>query len=123
MKRILLILVVVISIGNNVNAQDGTGFCILPDGENYAQVNFYKSTSQSMGHFNVSSDKPLATLKIIIQAEIKNNMGGWDRVTLYNDTLYDIPKRQTKAYDVKMPYYVDIKNITVSVGNPKCKSE
>ena len=121
MKKILIFLVAFISFEITANAQDATGSCLLPGGEQYAQVNFYKSASDLMAFFNVSSDKPMSTLKVVIEAEIYWNT--WKKVILYNNTVYDIPKRQTIKIEFKMPQYTNIKNITVSAGNPVCKSE
>jgi|GEM_PF-5137439 len=105
----------------SVSAQDGTGNCLFPGGEEYAQVNFYKGASGGEAFFNVSSERAISTLKVVIKAEIA--WGGWKEVILYDDTVYDIPKQQTKKVEFKMPNYTNIKNITVTAGNPVCKTE
>ena len=121
MKKVLFILIAIVCFEFSADAQDATGTCLLPGGEQYAQVNFYKGASNSTAFFNVSSDRAMTTLKVVIEAEIL--WGSWKKVKLYDDTVYDIPKRQTIKVEFQMPQYSDIRNIRVSAGNPVCKSE
>ena len=97
MKKFFVILVTIVCFAINSSAQDGVGSCLLPGGEQYAQVNFYKSASGETAFFNVSSDRAISTLKVVIEAEIY--WGSWQKVKLYDDTIYDIPKRQTKKVE------------------------
>lgn len=120
-----------------VNGQDASGSCKLPGANDYVNVDFYKGPSKGEGNIvlsnQTSTDQYLTEIKVTVTANIvytkedvidKGRVVGkkplWKKVTLFNDKVRDIGANKTRRVPVTMPFYYDIKDIEVTVGNLIC---
>lgn len=149
MKKIVFVLIAVMGFCFSMNAQDGSASCKLPGTYDYVSVDFYKGKSQGMGNLTYSvQSNDISTLnevKVVVKADImtekarkeeagykedeygrlirqyKEVPAVWKHKVLFDGKLRDIPVNRTNKIDVEMPFYHEIKNISVSVSNPICK--
>ena len=141
MKKMLLFVASLFCITMAVNAQDASGSCKLPGANDYVNVDFYKGAAGKEGNIvlsnQTSTEQYLTEIKVVVTAEIgyayedvyeyPDNKGRvigrkllWKTVTLFDDKVRDIGANQTRRVAVTMPFYYNIKNIKVSVGNLIC---
>lgn len=141
MKKTCLFVVSLFCITMMINAQNASGSCKLPGANDYVNVDFYKGDPRQEGNIvlsnQTSTDQYLTEIKVVVTAEIgyayedvyeyPGNRGHvidkkllWKTVTLFNDKVRDIGANQTRRIAVIMPFYYDIKNIKVNVGNMIC---
>ena len=137
MKKMFLFVLSVFCITMMVNAQDASGSCKLPGANDYVNVDFYKGDSGKEGNIvlsnQTSTDQYLTEIKVTVTADIGYKYEDvlergrvvdrklqWKNVTLFNDKVRDIGANQTRRVAVTMPFYYQIKNIKVSVGNLIC---
>lgn len=138
MKKLFLFVVSLFCITMAVNAQDASGSCKLPGTYDYVNVDFYKGPSQGKGNFilsnQTSTGQYITEIKVQITAEIlyeyEHEYAGnrptsskplWKKVTLFNDKVRNIAANATPTVNVSMPFYYEIRDIQVSVGNLICK--
>lgn len=145
MKKMFLFVLSLLCVTMMVNAQDASGSCKLPGANDYVNVDFYKGPSNGEGNIvlsnQTSTDQYITEIKVQVTVEILydyeeeykgSRVGGgaiyeknknkplWKTVTLFNDKIRDIGANQTRRVAVTMPFYYQIKNIKVSVGNLIC---
>ena len=139
MKKMFLIMFALICFGAMAKAQTASGYCSLPGGEDYVNVDYYKD-----GHLAVSvnTEKTVTNLHITVTCTET-----WTEVErVYQDGSYVSKKTpQEKTYTLcNQTYYEDklgsnrtntitdgVKsnreqsghnyNYSVSVSNPKCR--
>lgn len=137
MKKISLLLVSLFCITMAMKAQDASGSCKLPGANDYVNVDFYKGDSGKEGNLvlsnQTSTEQYLTEIKVVVTADILYKYEDvyergrvvdkkplWKNVTMFNDKVRDIGANQTRRVAVAMPFYYDLKNIKVSVGNLIC---
>lgn len=144
MKKVLLMTLVLICFGAMAKAQTATGYCSLPGGEDYVNVDYYND-----GHLSVSvnTEKTVTNLHITVTCtetwveieEIKDGVDEYNHPrmvkrktqkkethTLCNQTYYEdkLKSNQTNRIDEgvsKMYERSDHRyEYKVTVSNPKC---
>lgn len=142
MKKVLLFVMALFCLTVIVNAQDASGSCKLPGAYDYVNVDFYKGQSRGEGDIvlsnQTSTGQYITEIKVVLTAEIgyeyedvyeapgkRGRVIGrelkWKTVTLFNDKIRGISANETRRQAVTMPFYYEIKNIEISVGNLICK--
>ena len=145
MKKVLLLLLALICFGATAKAQTATGYCSLPGGEDYVNVDYYNDGYLSV---SVNTEKVVTNLHITVTCketwtEIEQVQEGYDEYsrpryvnkkkphekthTLCDRTYYEnqlLSNRTNKIEDgVKKMYEQQGHRYqyTVTVGNPRCK--
>lgn len=145
MKKVVFLLLTLIFFGTTANSQTASGYCSLPGGEDYVNVDYYND-----GHLAVSinTEKTVTNLHITVTCtetwtEIEKVQQGVDDYG--RPRMVNMKKPQEKTYTLcNQTYYEDklgsnrtntitdgVKsnreqsghsyNYTVSVSNPRCK--
>lgn len=145
MKKVVLIMFALICFGATANAQTASGYCSLPGGEDYVNVDYYND-----GHLAVSinTEKTVTNLLITVTCtetwvDIEQVQDGYDTYgrprmvnkqkpqektyTLCNQTYYEDKLQSNRTNTIKegvKPNH-ELNNhrykYTVKVSNPRCK--
>lgn len=139
MKKALVFLVALICFGIAAKAQSGTGYCNLPGGEDYVNVDYYND-----GHLaiSVNTEKTVTNLHVTVTCthewqdiqQVYENGRPVDKktprsetITLCNQTYYTDNLKSNQTNIIRDGVKPNKENshhrytYTVSASNPRCK--